>query len=145
MATALKVIERAFSKIGVKAAETPLTSAEVQDGRDVLNDMLSSWDSTGTLKGAVPVGDVGDELIVPRYAIGAIKANLAIRLASEYDKAVTQGLAFDASDSLKEMVKSSIDLSNVDLPSTLPVGSGNSGDTYDTFDQFFAETDKENF
>lgn len=144
--TALQIIERAFSKAGVKPAETPLTNAEVQDALDTLNDMLSEWDVNGTLKGAVPVETVNDDLIIPRFAFGAVKANLAIRLAPEYDRVVTQGMAFDATDSLKELVKATINLSDLDYPSTLPVGSGNQdGLLIGIEEEFFRGDKRRNF
>ncbi len=123
--TALQVIERAFSKAGIKPSEAPLTAAEISDGLDTLNDLLSEWGTNGPLKDAVPVDNVTDTLVLPRFAFGALKANLAIRLAPEYDRTVTQGMAFDATSSLAELVKATIDLSELDYPNTLPVGSGN--------------------
>ena len=97
------------------------------------------------LKGAIPVEDVGDELEVPRYSLAALKANLAIRLAPEDDRIVTQGMAFDATDSLNELVKAEINLSNIPLPSTLPIGSGNQIGYTDEFNQFFPDGKKRNF
>lgn len=146
MTTALRIIERAFSKIGVRASETPLTASEVEDGLDTLNDLLSEWGTTGTLKGAVPVSGVGVELEIPRYSLGAVKANLAIRLAPEYDRPVTQGMAFDATDSVNKLVKAEINLSNVPFPGTLPVGEANTdGQEVITGRDFFPEGKHRNF
>ena len=146
MTTALQVIERAFSKAGIKPAEAPLTASEISDGLDTLNDLLSEWGTNGPLTEAVPVDSANDELIIPRFAFGAVKANLAIRLASEYDRPVTQGMAFDATNSLNELVKATIDLSDIDFPSTLPVGSGNMDDLFvGVRDEFFRESKKRSF
>ena len=125
MTTALHIIERAFSKIGVVAAETPLSASEKEDGLDTLNDMLSEWGTNGTLQGALPVAEVGDELDVPRYSEGALKSNLAVRLAPEYDRPVTQGMAFNATDSLNQLLTAEQDLSNINFPNTLPLGTAN--------------------
>lgn len=146
MTTALKVIERAFSKAGIRAAETPLSASEVEDGLDVLNDMLSEWGTNDILKGAIPVAVVGDELIIPRFSLGAVKANLAIRMAGEYDRPITQAMAFDASNSLNSLTIATLDLSDVDYPSTLPLGSGNDDEFLSTqFRDFFPEGKKRNF
>ncbi len=146
MTTALQVIERAFSKAGIKPAEAPLTASEISDGLDVLNDLLSEWGTNGPLKDAAPVESVNDTLIIPRFAFGAVKANLAIRIAGEYDRVITQGMAFDATDSKNELVKATINLSNTDYPSTLPVGSGNMDDLFlGVRDEFFRESKKRNF
>lgn len=45
--TARKVINSAFSKIGVKIAEQALQAEEFQDGMDALNLMLKSWQAQG--------------------------------------------------------------------------------------------------
>lgn len=146
MATARKILERAFSKIGVRAAETPLTAAEISDGLDVLNDLISTWDATGTLKGVAPVIDVSADLKEPRYATWALKANVAILLAGEYGIPVSQALAVDASSSKSEMVKASMNLQDLEFPSTLPIGSGNRDEYGTGYDRdFFPENSKRNF
>ena len=45
--TASKIVEKAFSKIGVKIAEQDLEAHEYQDGQDALNMMLKSWGAQG--------------------------------------------------------------------------------------------------
>lgn len=146
MTTALKIITRAFSKAGIRPAETPLTDAEIEDGLDVLNDMLSSWSSTETLTGVEQIEDVNDETLIPRYAEWAVKANLTIMLASEYQIPVTQGMAHDATYSKSEMVKARLNLLEIDYPPTLPIGSGNHVN-WATDRDFFTpeESAKENF
>ena len=44
---ALQLITKSFQKLGVRAAETPLESFEIQDGLDDLNLMLKSWQQQG--------------------------------------------------------------------------------------------------
>ena len=45
--SALKVVEKAFSKINVKIAEQSLESFELQDGIDALNAMKKAWGAQG--------------------------------------------------------------------------------------------------
>ena len=45
--TALQLVNKAFSKIGVKVAEQALTADEYQDGQDGLNLMIKSWSAQG--------------------------------------------------------------------------------------------------
>ena len=136
MTTALKIIERAFSKAGVRAAETPLSDSEVADGLDALNVMLESWNATGTLKGVDPVADSGTNLREPGYATWALQSNLAIILAGEYGVEVSPGLGNEAAMTLRDMISASINLQNLEFPSTLPIGSG---------EGYFSEDDKRNF
>jgi len=45
--TSLQLVNKAFSKIGVKVAEQALTADEYQDGQDTLNLMIKSWSAQG--------------------------------------------------------------------------------------------------
>ena len=90
MATAESFIKRALTKVGIRASESPLTADEVQDGLDLLNDMLSEWENSGVTMGFLPVENASDEVRVPRNAHSAIKANLAVRTAPEYGRVVQQ-------------------------------------------------------
>ena len=144
MSTGRQILTRAFSKAGVKVSEAPLTASEIEDGLDLLNDLLSTWDATGTLKGVPPIAEVDDIVKAPRHALWALKANVAILLAGEYGIQVSQAMANDATSSMREMVKASIDLSNVEYPDSLPSGSGNINTDYADED-FFPSNTKINF
>lgn len=146
MSTAQKILDRAFTKNGIRAAETPLTPSEISDGLDVLNDLLASWDSTGVLKGITPVMDVSEDLMEPRYSTWAIKTHVAAILAGEYGVQVTQALAADVVNSMNSMLSASINLQDLEFPSTLPIGSGNRNLYGEGFDRdFFREDQKRNF
>ena len=146
MSLALKIIGRAYSKIGVKASESPLSASELSDGVDVLNDLLASWDATGTLKGVARVYDVSDELSEPRHATWALKANVALSLAGEYGIALSQGMVYDATESVNQMVTAATNLRDVEFPSTLPIGSGNRDEYGTGYDRdFIPENTKRNF
>jgi hypothetical protein len=146
MTTALKIIERAFQKATIKAAETPLSASEIEDGLDALNDLLSRWDSTGVLIGIPRVADVNDDLQEPEYATAALKAKLATIMCGEYALPITQGLAVDVSEAVRDLVIATANTEDVAFPSTLPRGSGNPynyGTGYDS--DFFPENKKRNF
>jgi hypothetical protein len=143
--TALTIIKRAFSKAGIRAAETPLQASETQDGLDALNDLLAEWDAASVLKGVSPVEAVGDIVNAPRYAMGAIKSSLAAKIMGEYNKPMNATLAADISSSYNLMIQASTNLEELNYPSTLPLGSGNSNAFYETELEFFPETNKTNF
>ena len=144
MTTANKVISRALSKLGYKAAEVPLEAAEIQDGLDELNDMLTGWEPKYKL-GFSPLSDDSDELRVPREAIGAIIPALAVRLAPEYKIPVSIALASDADTSLRNMLTSTVTLDNVEYPDTLPRGVGDCSDSQFYDDRFFDKNSTKNF
>ncbi len=145
MATAESFIKRALTKLGVRAAESPIQPEEIQDGLDLLNDMLSEWENSGVTMGFLPVENASDEVRVPRNAHSAIKANLAVRSASEYGRVVQQALALEASQSFDNLMISLSDIGDVNYPSTLPTGSGNECDSFGNLRRFFPEDQDENF
>ena len=146
MSTGTVIVTRAFSKATIKPAETPLSASELADGLDILNDLLSAWDATGTLKGIAPISTIGTNLWEPRYATAALKATIAVKLCGEYGLLVPPALAKDEIDSMSSMIAASFNGQALALPSTLPVGSGNRNEFGTGYDRdFFPENDKRNF
>ena len=143
MATANKILTRAFSRAGIRDAESAIEPNEIQDGLDLLNDMGSNWEQIHHL-GFSPVANVTDEVRIPRYANEAFIDSLAIKLCTEFSKPVSPSLAGSAKMSLSGMLVANVNLSDVDMPSTLPLGSGNHCDDGDD-SRFFAQKDKVNF
>jgi len=144
MTTYLKIIEGAYLDIGVKAAEAPLAASETSDGMGELLDMLAEWDALDILTGIEPTTDTGADMMEPRGFTSGIRANLAVRLAGQYEKPVTQSLAVKASQGLAAIVTINSRQTSVDKPSTLPMGAGNRQD-YTTDRDFFPEQTERNF
>jgi len=145
MATASHFITRALIRLGVKTAEAPLEPSELQDGLDLLNDLMALWGVDGTLPGAAPVADAQDELRAPRYAHAAIIPHLAILMAPEYSKTVELALAAAAEDAMNGLLRLTVNIGEVEYPSTLPIGSGNECSNFNIERRFFPENTKENF
>lgn len=144
MATANDIIVRALTRIGIRASETSLQADEIQDGIDLLNDMLIGWEEAGYNLGFSPVAGASDEVRIPRGAKGAVIDHLALRMAPEYSRPVSQALAGSAVLSFNNMIAATINLSDVDMPATLPLGSGNHCDDGDDR-RFFTQSDEVNF
>lgn len=144
MTTMREVVEDALEEIGVKTAEVSLTNDELQSGIRRCNDMLTEWDDASIIVGYNPVLNGDDAIEVDRNAVGAIKYNLAIRLASSFDKIVNQALAKNASDSMSRLEASSSNII-VAFPDTLPLGSGNQCPNINTDRRFFNSNKTENF
>jgi P22 tail accessory factor len=138
---AKKIIERAFSKAGIKTAEEPLTATEIVDGLEELNDLIESWNGDETLDGVPLVDDPDDEIKCTRQQAAALKANLTPILASEYEMPVTQSMIIDADDKLNSLIAATLDFTKIPYPSTLPMGSGN--DTGYGIDNEYFDDDKE--
>ncbi len=123
--TYLDIITGALKHLTVLTAETELTAAEAQDGLNDLNDMGVEWEVSSPSVGFVASLDVNSQIDLPRHAVAAFKANLALRLAPQYEKPVTASLAVLAADSLSALIRVVDFIGPVELPDTLPVGSGN--------------------
>lgn len=124
MATARDVVEGALKLLGVKPAESGVTSSEATDGLDSLNDMAEQWNLEGAEIGYETIDDLDDELFVDDGVIGALKANLAVYMAPEYDRTVTPELALRAKRG-KTVVQANVPRCPIQFPDTLPVGVGN--------------------
>ena len=146
MATATEIITRSLTRLGIRAAETSLEPSELQDGLLLLNDMLSNWEEAGYNLGFSPVAGLTDEVRIPRGANQAVIDSLAIMMAPEYSRPISQALAASAKLSFENMISANVFIGDVDLPSTLPRGSGNECG-YDGWvdSTFFPEKDKRNF
>ena len=144
MTTALSIITSASEKIGYKAAEVPMEAADIQIGLEELNDMLAEWNETGIKLGASPVELPADTVRIPRGAVAAVKLNLAGRLAVPFTRPITPELAAAISASTQSLLRMVVKPIDVQFPSTMPSGSGNSCDPFDD-DTFLGEDQKVNF
>ena len=146
MASATKIITRALTRLGIRASETAIEPDELQDGLDMLNDMLSNWEESGYNLGFSPVSNITDEVRIPRGANAAVIDSLAIMLAPEYSRLVSPTLVASAKLSFQNMLIANVFIGEVDYPSTLPRGSGNDCGYDGWIDStFFPEKDKRNF
>lgn len=143
MATADDMIRQAYSRLVIRASETALQPDEIQDGLDVLNDMIAEWERLYHL-GASPVANVSDEVRIPRYADNTFKDHLALRLGPHFGKAIPADLRDNATTSLNNMLAANVFIGSVDLPDTLPTGSGNQCDDFDDR-RFFPQKKKRNY
>lgn len=146
MATGTRIITRALTRLGIRASETAIEPDELKDGLDLLNDMLSNWEEAGYNLGFSPVSNLADEVRIPRGANAAVVDALAVLMAPEYSRPVSQALLVAAKLSFDNMLKANVFIGDVDMPSTLPRGSGNQCGYDDLSNStFFPEKDKRNF
>ncbi len=145
MTTMREVVQDAFEEIGVKTAEVALTNDELQSGIRRCNDMLLEWDDIGTIVGYNEVLNGDDVIEVDRNAVGAIKYNLAIRLAPSFQKVITPALVALSTTTLDTLMASNTNIGEITYPDTLPMGSGNECRDYDTDRRFFPSNQPDNF
>ena len=141
MATALTIINRALSLLGVKTAGVELTNDEINDGIEVLNDMMLEFDVGGLRLGYSVVSSSSDLITSPDWSHAMMKSQLALRLAPEYDRTVSPALFKQAKDALRTVKKKVIRIGAVSYPSTYPIGSGNEIYTTDSQYPFYPDKD----
>ncbi|MGY8962544.1 MAG: packaged DNA stabilization gp4 family protein [Rhodospirillales bacterium] len=129
MATVTDIVNGALLLLEVRTAESAVTAPEAEDGLTSLNDMMNEWNVDGINVGYETLENISDELYVDLGAIGAIKANLAVYIAPEYGRIVSDTLAVRARRS-KKSLRASIKLNPSDYPDTLPIGSGNEANNF---------------
>ncbi len=128
MATAEQVISQALSLILVRQSESPLRPDEYQSGIETLNDLMTMWDSSGLPLGYTLVDNLSDAITVPAFALMAIKQHLAIQLAPEFGGNIDQMLLSNAAMAKRALYSAVVRAQASSYPSTLPIGSGTSGD-----------------
>ena len=123
--TASTVIRDALQEILVQAAEQPITAAEGQGAMRLLTRMMAAWVSDGVDLSFTPVDSLNDSITVVDGALDAIVLNLAVKLAPQYDRPVTQSLYMNAKDAYEAALKIAVAVPDTAFPATLPYGSGN--------------------
>lgn len=132
MATAAQVIKAALQRILVQASEAELEASEYNDAMFALNNMMLAYDADGIALGYTEVTSLSDQVTVPTGALRGVIANLAIEVSPDYDGVITAALADAAKQGLNTMRKIGMSLAASRYPSTLPRGSGNYNNGYDS-------------
>ena len=83
MATAKEVIDSAAFRIGLKKEGIDLETSEYNTGIALLNDMMFELDAINIKLGYSEVSAQTDSITIPSYALGMVKAKMAIKLNGE--------------------------------------------------------------
>ena len=120
-----EVVIDALEDLIVQAEEADIPQSEAKAAIRYLNDMMFMWDAQGIALGFTEVSNMADVLTVPPGAIFGIKKNLAIKLAPKYFVTPGPDLIADAKEGYQACLNLSVEMADMDYPSTLPQGSGN--------------------
>ena len=112
MATAEKFIKRALIKAGIRAAESPITADEIQDGLEQFNDMMVAMEPSLKL-GFVTLENTTDIVSIPREANAYVKAALALYLTGEYGRAASTVLTGEASNMYDALLTATVHIPDV--------------------------------
>lgn len=123
--TAASLITDALGEILVSAAEQSVEPVEMSTGIRYLNRMMASFATNGVALGFTVVTSPSSAITVADGAIDGMVANLALRLAPQFDVATTPELIAAAKDGYTAMLKIAVTITPTSFPCTLPIGSGN--------------------
>jgi hypothetical protein len=130
MWTKRKVIEKAFSEIGLASYVFDVTPEEMEDCLQRMDTMLAEWETLGIRLGynlpADPDGsDEDDPSGLPDTAIRAVYTNLGISIAPTFGKVVSIETKSAARQGFNAVMSKFSVIPEQSLPSTLPIGQGN--------------------
>lgn len=128
--TASTVIRDALQEILVQASEQPIESNEANDAIRLLNRMMAAWEADGIDLSYTPIDSLADTITVVDGALDGIVLNLAVKLAPQYDRPVSQGLYLNAKNAMDAIRKIAVTVTPSIFPATLPLGSGNQSNGY---------------
>ncbi len=129
MATVKEVLEDAAGKILHNQSEEPLEQDDGLVFMRGLNDMMTMWAANGVNLGYTVVSSLGQNVTVADGALAGIKAKLAIKVAPQFKAQVSLELLREAKEGYKAILNLVGQVTSRQFPSTLPMGSGNTGRT----------------
>lgn len=126
MATATDIANRSLSRIRVKVAGSDVSTAELSDFINAMNDYMASLGGLGVRLGYTTVSAGTDEVTIPDSCVRGLVANMAIEVAPDYGAEISPGLSRAATEGFATMQRVAREPVRASFPDTLPMGSGNS-------------------
>jgi len=121
--TAQSLIKDSLQEILVQASEQPIEADEFQSSIRALNRMMA--ENPYNKLGFVDVVDPSDVITIDPGAMNGVLLNLGLRLAPSYDIQPSPDLRTNARDALRTLRKLTANNKPTQMPSTMPIGSGN--------------------
>lgn len=131
MSQAGDIIKDALIEITRLGAEAPVEQVDAQAAIRYLNRMMAGLDAKGLDLGYTVVSDFADTITIPAGAEEGVVFLLATRLWNQFssDKPLPGALVTAAISGLQAIRDIAVTVGATEFPSTLPIGSGNEGDT----------------
>ena len=128
--TKRQFITQAFEEIGLAAYVFDLTPEQLDSALHRLDTMLATWNAKGIrlgypLPSSPQDSSLDEQTLVPDSANEAIYTNLAIRLAPSFGKTPSVDTKTAAKSSYDVLLSLAAMPTEMQMPSTLPVGAGN--------------------
>lgn len=135
MTTAVNIIKRSLSLIGVHSDINPAPAQSLNTALDVLKEMLAEWEEDAISLGTIDIADLTTDLLEPAGTVYTICNNLAVRMAPLMQVGVSPNIVNSALEGyMKVMDKYGAEetphIPNATPSSHLPVGQGSSRGAY---------------
>ena len=139
------IIKDAFYEITLLGAEAPVEAVDAQSGIRYLNRMMAAFDAEGIDLGYTEVTGFASDITTPAGASEGMVAQLAVRLWDQFSdgQPVPSTLLARAIRGKETMRILAVTVGATEYPSTLPVGSGNEGDSTDSTRHFYPDLQDE--
>jgi hypothetical protein len=141
MATAAQTVRAILQSLVVAGSEQEIPASEAQDTIFAMNNYMLALAADGVNLGYTEVNNLSDLITIPSGALRGLISNVAIDMAPEFGAIVSPALQKRASESLKTMYTLGITKTPTRMPSTLPIGSGNSDTTNNSSYNFYPEAE----
>jgi len=135
--TGASVVKDILQELVVQGAEQALEADETTTVIRYMNRYMFMLDAQGIALGYTEVNNLGDPITVPAGAIMGMIKNIAMMIAPQFDVTASAELVAAANQGLDAMRKLGSSIQPAQFPCTLPIGSGNEGDTFDNEFHFF--------
>ena len=125
MATAKQIVDDAAKEAGIVATGQVLESDQETIALNQLNFMLRDWLNSGIDLGINLPLALDDDFYGDDADLGAIHWNLALKISNRFRRPITQGLAVDANNALRDLRVKYFDVIEPDLDCTITVNIAN--------------------
>lgn len=134
--TKRQFVEQAYEEIGYAGYVFDLEPEQLESAMRRMDAMLATWNAKGIrigypLPSSPQNSDLDDETNVPDSANEAIYINLAMRLSPPVGKTISAETRMVAKDSFNTLLMLAAVPPEMQLPNTMPAGSGNKPWRYD--------------
>lgn len=135
------IIKDALGEISELGAEASVEAVDAQLGIRYLNRMMAALDADGIPLGYTEVSTFGDDVTTPAGSYEGIVVMLAARLWRSFaDNAPVPSDLIARAQQGKETLRAlAVTVGATEYPSTLPIGSGNEGDSTLLVDHFYPD------
>jgi hypothetical protein len=143
--TKKEIIDAAYEEIGLAGYVFDITPDEYTGALNRLNRFGAELDAMGVRFGyqiptTAQASTINDPSGIPDWAEEGVITNLAVRLARTIGRQIAPDLAKRARESYKVLTLGTVDLNQMQMPRTMPIGMGNRRNTKNQ--QFFAPVDR---